>query len=150
LEAIMGLLDNVFGKSEPRELTRQDAYAGILLAANASDGHVSDEEVQGFFNILVRMKMFRDFTQERLQQTIDRMLGLIKRKGVEATTEICAQVLPEGLRRPVFANACDLILADGVVEDEEKEFINHLRKALDISGDDAQTIAQVMVWKNQG
>jgi tellurite resistance protein len=42
------------------------------------------------------------------------------------------------------------VLADGVVEAEEKEFINNLRRALGLSGDDAQMIAQVMVYKNQG
>lgn len=146
----MGLFDNAFGSSQPKELTKQDAFAGILLAANASDGHVSDEEVQGFFTVLFRMKMFREWTEDQLRHTIDRMLGLIKRKGADVCMETCAKVLPENLHRAVFANACDLILADGVVEDEEKEFINKLRKALGLSGDDAQTIAQVMVWKNQG
>ena len=37
-----------------------------------------------------------------------------------------------------------------LVEEEEKEFINNLRRALKLSGDDAQMIAQVIVWKNQG
>jgi hypothetical protein len=145
----MSLFDNM-GSSGQRELTKHEAFAGILLAANASDGHVSQEEVQGFFTILLRMKMFRDWTPEKLQQTIDRMLGLLKRKGVEETVDRCAQALPEQLHRAAFANACDLILADGVVEEEEKEFINRLRRALNIPGDDAKTIAQVMVYKNQG
>jgi tellurite resistance protein len=134
----MGLFDNTFGSSQQKELTKQDAFAGILLAANASDGHVSDEEVQGFFTILLRMKMFREWTEDQLRHTIDRMLGMIKRKGADTTMEACAKVLPEALHKAAFANACDLILADGVVEDEEKEFINKLRKALGMSGDDAR------------
>lgn len=44
----MRLLDDAFDDIKPKELTKQDAFAGILMAANASDGHVSDEEVQGF------------------------------------------------------------------------------------------------------
>src|SRR5262245_13180600 len=148
----MGLFDNVFGgsKSESRELGKHEAFAGIMLAANASDGHVSQEEVQGFFTILLRMNLYKDWTEDKLQQCIDRLLGMIKRKGADSVMEQCAKALPEELHRAAFCNAVDLVLADGTVEDEEKEYINKLRKALDLSGDDAQTIAQVMVWKNQG
>ncbi|HEY8503957.1 MAG TPA: tellurite resistance TerB family protein [Gemmataceae bacterium] len=146
----MGLFDNAFGSSKAEELTKQDAFAGILLAANASDGYVADEEVQGFFTILLRMKMYRDWTPDKLRHTIDRLLGMIKRQGVDKVLEACARALPEQLHRAAFANACDLILADGVVEDEEKQFIHKLRSALGLSGDDAQMIAQVMVYKNQG
>ena len=146
----MGLFDSMFGGGGPKEITKQDAFAGILLAANASDGHISDEEVQGFVTILLRMKLYRDMQGSKIKQMIDRMLTLIKKKGAEAAMQACAQVLPEELHNAVFANACDLILADGVVEDEEKAFIEKLRSALGLSGDDAQMIAQVMVWKNQG
>jgi len=146
----MGLFDGMFGGQEPKELTKQEAYAGILLAANASDGHVSDEEVQGFITILLRMKMFKDWQPEKIQKCIDRMVSRVKKHGPDKVLESCAEVLPESLHKSVFANAVDLILADGVVEQEEKEFINKLRKALQMSGDDAQNIAQVMVWKNQG
>ena len=61
-----------------------------------------------------------------------------------------AAALPENLHRAAFANAVNQVLADGVVEDEEKEFINKLRRALNLAGDDAQMIAKVMMWKNQG
>jgi hypothetical protein len=146
----MGLFDDTLGQTAPRELTKHEAFAGILLAANASDGHISDEEVQGFFTILLRMRMFAEWSEDRLSRTIDRCLGLLKRRGPEGSMELFAQALPESLHKAAFANACDLILADGVVEQEEKEFINKLRRVLGISGDDAQMIAQVMVWKNQG
>ena len=146
----MSLFDDAFDDIKPKDLTKQDAFAGILMAANASDGHVSDEEVQGFFTVLGRMKMYENWTEDKMRNMIDRMLGMIKRKGVEGALTACAKVLPEDLHKTAFANACDMILADGVVEDEEKEFINKLWRALGISGDDAKTIAQVMVIKNKG
>ena len=148
----MGLFDSVFGGSSggSKEVSKEEAYMGILLAANASDGHISDEEVQGFITIVSRMKMYESWSGDKIRRALDRMLGMIKRKGAEPTMTACAEVLPEKYHRAVFANAVDLVLADGVVEDEEKEFINKLRSALGLSGDDAQTIAQVMVWKNQG
>ena len=44
----------------------------------------------------------------------------------------------------------DLVLADGVVEDAEKEFLDDLQKILNISGDQALTIVEVMIIKNRG
>ena len=147
----MGLFDNMFGGSNsPKELTKEEAYMGILLAANASDGHISDEEVRGFVTSIIRMSMFSEWSPDKINKAIDKMLAQIKRKGATETMQKCAETLPEKLHRCVFANAVDLVLADGVVEDEEKEFINDLRGALGLSGDDAQMIAQVIVWKNQG
>jgi tellurite resistance protein len=144
----MGLFGNAGSGS--KSLSKEDAFCGILLAANASDGHISDEEIQGFFTILMRMSMYQGWTGDQLQDTLDRILGMLKRKGVEATVDACAQALPESLRRAAFANACDLVLADGSIEEEEKEFINYLRKALSLNPEEAQMIAKVMVWKNQG
>jgi hypothetical protein len=59
-------------------------------------------------------------------------------------------VLPEELRDTAFANACDLLLADGGIEDEEKEFLDSLQRKLEIPGDQAISIVEVMVIKNKG
>ena len=40
--------------------------------------------------------------------------------------------------------------AVGVVEDEEKEFLDHLQKVLEIDGDSALNIVEVMIIKNKG
>lgn len=147
----MGLFDNTFGESEsPSKLTKETAFLGLLMLADFSDGNVSEEEVRAFGSTICRMKLYRDMTESQLNRLIDKAAGFIKRSGLETALQKFAEVIPENLRKPVFANACNQILADGVVEAEEKEFINNLRRALQISGDDAQTIAQVMVWKNQG
>jgi uncharacterized tellurite resistance protein B-like protein len=146
----MGLFDDVFSGSGPKDISKADAFAGILLAANAVDGHISDEEVQGFVTIISRMKMYENWTGNKLTGMIDRMHKLMKRKGMDEYLEMCAQMIPDELTKTVFANCCDLVFADGVVEEEEKDFINKLRKILDIPGDDARNIAQVIAIKNKG
>jgi tellurite resistance protein len=146
----MGLFDDVLGGSEPQKLTKEIAYVGILILANNSDGNVSDEESRALGTACSRMKMYRDLTGDQVGRIIDRAVGIINRKGFEEALGLFVQALPEKLHRTVFANAVDLVLADGVVEAEEKAFINDLRKALGLAGDDAQMIAQVMIYKNQG
>jgi tellurite resistance protein len=42
------------------------------------------------------------------------------------------------------------VLADGTVEDEEKEFLDHLQQALELDRDVALNIVEVMIIKNKG
>jgi uncharacterized tellurite resistance protein B-like protein len=147
----MGLFDNLFGGQERnKELSKPEAFAGVLLGAVASDGHISGEEVQGLCTILGRMKLYDNWTGDKFNNMLNRMLGMLKREGLEPVLRRCAEVLPEPMHETVFANACDLVLADGVVEDAEKEFLDLLQKVLQISGDQAITIVEVMVMKNRG
>ena len=147
----MGLFDDTFSAEEkPTQLTKEVAFLGILMLADYSDGSVSDEEARAFVNTVCRMKLYRDMTDRQMNRLIDQALAHIKRVGFDAALQQFAKALPENLHRSVFANACNQVLADGVVEQEEKEFINNLRRALCLSGDDAKMIAQVMVYKNQG
>lgn len=148
----MGLFDNMFGKQQgsSHELSRGEAFAGILLGAVASDGHIADEEAQGMWTIMARMKLFENWSGQRFNSALNRLLGILKRQGVPALLRRCAEVLPTQLHATVFANACELVLADGVVEEEEKEFLDDLQRILDISGDQALTIVEVMIIKNRG
>ena len=146
----MGLFDDALGGNKPAALTKEIAYLGILMLADYSDGTVSDEEMQSFVTTLSRMKLYRDLSGDQINRLIDRGNKHIKREGPEEALKQFAAAVPENLHRAVFANAVNQVLADGVVEDEEKEFINNLRRALGLPGDDANMIAKVMMWKNQG
>lgn len=145
----MGLFDDTFN-TEKKDLTKQEGFAGLLVSATASDGHIGDEEVRGLVTILARMKLYDNWTDDKMCHMLDRLVGIIKREGFDVALPRFCKAVPDELKSTVFANACDLVLADGVVEEEEKEFINRLWRCLGISGDDAKTIAQVMVIKNKG
>ena len=147
----MGLFDKAFGDVESRQpFGPHEGFAGVLLGASACDGHIAEEEVQSLFTMLGRMKMFQRYTDKLWSQLMNRLLSVLKRDGVEALLEKSTAALPTELRETVFANACDIVLADGVVEDDEKAFINELQKKLDIANNRALTIVQVMVLKNKG
>jgi tellurite resistance protein len=147
----MGLFDNIFGeKGNARELTKQEAFAGILLGASACDGHIADEEVKGLFTITERMRMFENVSPNKWNGMMDVLHKYLKKEGPLKLVDRCAEALPEGLRQTAFANACDIVLADGTVEDEEKEFLDHLQKTLELDGDTALNIVEVMIIKNKG
>lgn len=147
----MGLFDSLFGGMESsKKLTPQESFAGILLAASACDGHISDEEASTLMTAVGRMKLFSQVNGKQFSQIMDKLLGILKKKGHDALIEGCCASLPKELANAAFANACNIVLADGVVDQDEKEFIEKLRGALELEGGTAKMIAQVMVIKNKG
>ncbi len=147
----MGLFENAFdGMSGDKTLTTQEAFAGVLLAASACDGHISNEEAQGLGIIALRMKMFQGYDGSKFSKMMDKLLGVLKRDGVETLLERAVDSLPDDLGETAFAGACDLTLADQGIEEEEKEFLHELRLKLGIDREQAQKIFKVMAVKNRG
>ncbi len=147
----MGLFDGLFGgMGSSGKLTSQEAFAGILLGASACDGHITEDEVQGLILTLVRMKLYQRFTDKQYNQMLGRLHGIFKKKGVDGLIDASVEGLPAELRETVFANACDIVLADGIVEPDEREFIEKLCAKLNIGREIAGEIAQIMVVKNKG
>lgn len=58
--------------------------------------------------------------------------------------------VPPELRECVFANAVDIVLADGTVDPDERAFIDDLQHKLELEPQRAKRIVQVMVYKNHG
>lgn len=147
----MGLFDSLFGGMESaKKLSPQEAFAGVLLAASACDGHISDEEASNLTTAVGRMRLFEKVNEKQFGQVMDKLLGILKKKGPEVLLEGCCEALPKELSNAAFANACNIVLADGVVDDDEKEFIEKLKAGLKVESSIAKTIAQVMVIKNKG
>lgn len=146
----MGFLDSIFGSSESGALTAQEAFAGILMGASGCDGHIADAEVGSLVTTLTRMKLFDRFTDKQYNQMLNKLHATLKKKGVDVLIDACAPAVPEQLRETAFANACDIVLADGVVEPDEKAFIEKLQNKLGIEKATAVEIAQIMVLKNRG
>ena len=148
----MGLLDKVFTSQggDADKLNAAEAFAAIALAAVASDGYLSDEEAQSIPFILSRMKLFQTYSDDMMRKLFDKLLGKLKREGVSALFNAATDSLPESLRHTAFAIATDLVLADGVVTDDEKTFLDELYQALEVSEELANKIIDVMLIKNKG
>jgi hypothetical protein len=147
----MGLFDNFFGtQKESQEMAVQEAFAGILLGAAAADGHIADEEAEGLWTTLARMRMFDSWTGQKFSHMMGKLVKILKRHDVDGLLDRCVASLPQKLHETAFANACDIVLADGVVEAEEEEFLEKLQRKLDVSGDEALTIVEVTIIKNKG
>lgn len=147
----MGIFDALFSGMETKtKLSPQESFAGILLAASACDGHISEDEFAQLVTALFRMKLFERINEKQFKQVLDKLMSVLKKNDANTLADGCCETLPENLRKAAFANAVNIVLADGVLEADEKEFINSLRQKLQLDEKQAKTIAQVMVIKNKG
>lgn len=147
----MGLFDKMFTQNRVEEtFSPAEAFAAITLSAVAADGYLSDEEAQGLSFVLSRMKMFKSYPNDVMRRMFDKLIGIQRRDGAMALFQAAQASLPHELRETAFAVATDLVLADGLVTQEEENFLNQLYQALEISGDTAMQIVQVMMIKNRG
>ena len=147
----MSDLDEAFGEfRDKKPIGPHEGVAGILLCASACDGHIADEEVQSLMQSLGRMKLYQRTTPNQFSSMMDRLMGILRRGGPEGLMNEVIGAVPPELAETVLALATNIVLADGVVDDDEKEFINDLRTRLEISEEQSSKIIKVMVIKNRG
>jgi tellurite resistance protein len=148
----MDLLDKVLANSHQVQeaLSPAEAFVAISLAAIASDGYLSSEEARGISAALSRMKLFRSYQSDVMNAMFDKLLSILKLEGIDVLLSLAKESLPYELRPAAFAVATDLVLADGIIAQEERDFLKDLCQDLGIPTDLATQIVQVMLIKNQG
>jgi tellurite resistance protein len=148
----MGLFDKIFSvnSSVQEALTPAEAFAAITVAAIASDGYLSDKETRCICTTLSRMKLFRSYTDDVMASMFDMLLNTIRREGMNFVFNTAKDSLNPDMREAAFAVAADLVLADGMLAQEERDFLNDLYQSLGISSDTAKQIMDVMSIKNRG
>ena len=73
----------------------------------------------------------------------------MKKDGPSALVNASAAELSDDLKLTAFACAVDIALADGVIEEEEKDIINQLAEVLGVPEKTAISIIEVMIIKNK-
>lgn len=150
--AVMGLFDKITQKNSDLDgpLTAPEAFAAIALAAVASDGYLSEEEAQTIPFTLSRMQLFKGYSDDMMRRLFDRLLARLQQDGVSALFSSAQDSLGAELRETAFTVATDLVLADGIVTEEEEQFLKDLEGALGVDSTLAQSVIQVMQIKNRG
>jgi tellurite resistance protein len=148
----MGLFDKALGgqSNASTPLNKQEAFTAVLLVTIAADGHISNEEVEGLVAISNRTQLLKDQTVDEFNRMIRKLQALLQKQGIEFLLSKAYEALPVKLRETVFANAADLVFADGSVEDEEKQLLEDIKAALSVPDDLALKIVEVLQIKNRG
>lgn len=146
----MGLFDKIF-KQVPEEdkLSKQEAFAGVALAMAGADGSISQSEWDGIVNYIRRLRLYDNFSGPAFDKMFDKLFRILKNQGASALVSASIGGLPEDLKLTAFACAVDIALADGILEEEEKDIINQLAESLEIPEQTAISIIEVLIIKNK-
>ncbi len=136
--------------TETPSLNNTEAFAGIVLAAVASDGNISESETTCLHFIFSRMRMFRGWLEQDYHAMTAKLLQRLDQQGFVHFLDTTIQYLDPKYYQTVFAISVDLVMADGTVTREEKDFLYLLQKKLEIDGDLANQIIGVIIIKNRG
>ncbi|MBE9103879.1 tellurite resistance TerB family protein [Nostoc cf. edaphicum LEGE 07299] len=147
----MGLFDAVLGTDSQTQtaLNPAEAFAVIILTATASDGYLSVEQANSIISMLSRLKLFKSYPNEMMNRLFDKILGILQGDGFNALFNAAKDSLSQELREAAFAVATDLVLAEGIIPEEEKNFLNDLYQALGVSSEIAIQIVEVILIKNR-
>jgi hypothetical protein len=127
-----------------------EAFAGVAFAAIAADKQIKDIELIYLQTIFSRMRLFKGWTVGQYKSLFDKLRSIQEKQGFEAFLDMSVQALPPKLYQTAFAISVDLVLADGIVTKEEKDFLYDLQRRLGIKLDLATKIIEVITIKNKG
>ncbi len=147
----MGLFDTVLKPTEPTVVyspqSEAEAWIAIMFSCMAVDDDVSDAETEKLSQMIVYKTLFRDYdTVELYKIAMMRQLQLGSKELIDRSVD---KVSPEN-KPTLFALIVELLLADGVLADQEKEITDYLVSALDLDEDLATKIIEVILIKNRG
>lgn len=125
----------------------EQAYAAVLFAAATCDGKLSTEEYEELLALVHRSRVLKVFSPQQLG-AINVVIAARLRDTDTALRDACF-ALPEDMRLTAFANALDLVLADGQLSEDEADFLNTLILHMQLSGADVERIADIILLKNR-
>jgi uncharacterized tellurite resistance protein B-like protein len=128
----------------PNAATR-DAIVCILMMAKISDGQVKPREDEAFLSSLKRARSLAGLSESELRAIEARVASGLS----DATLAEAARHIPEELRLPLFAQALDILLADGEISEAEADFINGLIFQLNINSSEVEPVIEVLTLKNR-
>ncbi len=146
----MGLFDKVLGKdSSTISLNKAEGFAAVAVSAVASDGEISEEEIQRVAIDLATLRAFRRHDMRELGNTLNKVAGLVKRRGAGPVLQAAKGSLNADEVKAAFFVAVDLVFADGTVEEGERKFVDELQSTLQIDEVTALKIVEVVNIKNK-
>lgn len=149
----MGLFDTLFSSKSVTSHSANytphseyEAWVAILYACMSADGEISDVEIDAMARLLLFKNKFA--TIDILPLFQNAMNGKM-RVGFFSLVENSTPLIKEEDKPTLLALATELILADGVITEKEKEIIEFLAKQLHLDESLAARIIEVTLIKNR-
>jgi hypothetical protein len=121
----------------------------VMVASVFADDVESVEESTRLTTALSTSRLFRLALGDASTGIIARVSALLKKHGREPVLGACAKSISPDMRATAFANAVDLVFADGRVDEREKAYVDELQAALGIDDALALKIVEVLAIKSR-
>lgn len=131
-----------------RSLTLDHAIVAVIVGAMLANEHVSAEESERAHNLTWAMRRFRRKSGETVGRVIARVREDVGRHGHAAVVQQASRFIPPSLRPSVLAVAADLVLLDGTLQRQERQFLSELARQLKIAPALSLQILKVIAIKN--
>jgi tellurite resistance protein len=129
-------------------LTLDQAIIAVLIGSMMANDSVSPEESERAHHVTWSMRRFR----RRSGETVGRLIGQVRERivadGPAVVVQQASKVIPANMRPSVLAVAADLVLVDGVLQRQERQFLSELARQLKIAPALSLQILKVVSIKN--
>jgi uncharacterized membrane protein YebE (DUF533 family) len=139
-------------------MTKEEAFITILVAAAYADGQLRRVEEQELNALLGRTRTLHDSTLEERKQLLQEATEAIRdpHRKKHAIENACAKLrelednggAQDGISASAFAHACDIVHADLEFHKDEVPFISSLRRQLKLDRALADRIEADIMLKN--
>ena len=117
----------------PPSLSPQDALLAVMVAASASDENMRTAELVAIQRMVNHMPVFAGYDADRIRRVSQTVLDLFEvEDGLDALFGLIRDALPARLYETAYALACDVAAADGMLYEEELQFLQEIRDELAI------------------
>ncbi|MEM1388629.1 MAG: tellurite resistance TerB family protein [Pseudomonadota bacterium] len=119
-------------ETEP-QLSPQDCLIALMLAISASNSRINTAELVSIESLVDHLPVFADYDKDRLKRVSKTVFDLFEEEdGLDALFGLIRDNLPEKLWETAYALACDVAAADGLLYQEELQFLAEIRYELRI------------------
>ena len=144
----MGIL-NMFGGSKGPAGVIDDPIARAVLTPAIStmvgDGEVSEAEIAQINNLIAFSPIFFEHGPATVTAYIQHTIDTIAKKGHDETIKEAAAQLSQPLRETAMCFAIRMALADGKIEEGEKNSLMQTGHYMEISGETFKMMFEVLV-----
>ena len=109
------------------------ALIHAMVLASAADREMTDTELRRIGQIVERLPAFEGFDTDLLAREAAECAELLNSDdGLENVLDAIRDALPEKLRETAYAVACEIVVADGKIAQEELRLLEMLAQSLPI------------------
>ena len=115
----------------PASMSAPDALIAVMIAVSASDEHVRTAELVAIQRMVNHMPVFADYDADRTRRVSQIVYDLFEEEdGLAALFGLIRAALPDRLNETAYALACDVVAADGKLNDVELRMLEEVREEL--------------------